>query len=76
MDKACWHIAGDLVVPENLSLAFLPRYSPRENRHSHCVLQTTGEIIDTCCDAWEWMLDQTGRLRSLCSYPSLELVSN
>src|SRR5690348_2939874 len=25
MDKAGWHTAGDLVVPENLSLVFLPR---------------------------------------------------
>jgi hypothetical protein len=28
MDKAGWHTAGDLVVPENLSLVFLPPYSP------------------------------------------------
>src|ERR1700755_511786 len=62
MDKAGWHTAGDLVVPENLSLVFLPPYSPelnpierlwlhlRDNRLSHCVFQTTGEIVDTCCD--------------------------
>jgi hypothetical protein len=25
MDKAGWHTSGDLVVPENLSLVFLPR---------------------------------------------------
>lgn len=25
-DKAGWHTAGDLVVPENLSLVFLPPY--------------------------------------------------
>ena len=24
MDKAGWHTSGDLVVPENLSLVFLP----------------------------------------------------
>jgi transposase len=88
MDKAGWHTAGDLVVPENLSLVFLPPYSPelnpierlwlylRDNRLSHCVFQTTGEIVDTCCDAWNWLLDQTGRIRSLCSYPWLEPVSN
>ena len=60
MDKAGWHTAGDLIVPENLSLVFLPPYSPelnpierlwlhlRDNRLSHCVFQTTGEIVDTC----------------------------
>ena len=64
LDKAGWHTSGDLVVPENLSLVFLPPYSPelnpierlwlhlRDNRLSHCVFQTTGEIVDTCCDAW------------------------
>jgi len=31
MDKAGWHIAGDLVVPSNLSLVFLPPYSPELN---------------------------------------------
>ena len=49
MDKAGWHTAGDLVVPGNLSLVFLPPYSPelnpierlwlhlRDNRLTHCV---------------------------------------
>jgi len=31
MDKAGWCTAGDLVVPENLSLVFLPPYSPELN---------------------------------------------
>ena len=87
MDKAGWHTSGDLVVPENLSLIFLPPYSPelnpierlwlhlRDNRLSHCVFQTTGEIVDTCCDAWNWLLGQTGRIQSLCSYPWLERVN-
>ena len=88
MDKAGWHTSGDLVVPKNLSLVFLPPYSPelnpierlwlhlRDNRLSHCVFQTTGEIVDTCCDAWNWLLGQTGRIRSLCSYPWIERVSS
>jgi transposase len=31
MDKAGWHTASDLVAPENLSLLFLPPYSPELN---------------------------------------------
>ena len=31
MDKAGWHTAGDLVAPDNLSLVFLPPYSPELN---------------------------------------------
>ena len=71
MDKAGWHTAGDLVVPGNFSLVFLPPYSPelnpierlwlhlRDNPLSYCVFQTPGEIVDTCCDAWNWLLGQT-----------------
>ena len=87
MDKAGWHTAGDLGVPENLSLVFLPPYSPelnpierlwlhlRDNRLSHRVFRTTEEIVDSCCAAWNWLLGETGRIRSLCSYPWLVRVS-
>jgi DDE superfamily endonuclease/Protein of unknown function (DUF3631) len=56
MDKAGWHTAGDLVVPDNLSLVFLPPYSPelnpieglwlhlRDNRLTHRVFHTTEDI--------------------------------
>jgi transposase len=83
MDKAGWHTAGDLVVPKNLSLVFLPPYSPelnpierlwlhlRDNRLTHRVFRTTEDIIDGCCNAWNWLLGETGRIRSLCSYPWL-----
>jgi len=68
MDKAGWHTAGELRVPENLSLVFLPPYSPelnpierlwlhlRDNRLFHCVFHTTEEIIDSCCQAWNCLL--------------------
>jgi transposase len=84
---AGWHTAGELRVPENLTLVFLPPYSPelnpierlwlhlRDNRLSHCVFQATEGIIDSCCEAWNWLLAQAGRIRSLCSYPWLEQVS-
>jgi transposase len=51
-------------MPENLSLVFLTPYSPelnpmerlwlnlRDNRLSHHVFQISGEIVTTCCDAW------------------------
>jgi transposase len=87
MDKAGWHIAGDLVVPANLSLVFLPPYSPelnpierlwlhlRDNHLTHRVFAGTAEIIDACCDAWNRLLAETGRIRSLCSYPWIEKVT-
>jgi transposase len=87
MDKAGWHIAGDLVVPANITPVFLPPYSPelnpierlwlylKDNQLSHRVFDGTAEIIDACCDAWNRLLAETGRIRSLCSYPWLANVS-
>jgi hypothetical protein len=35
MDQAGWHIARDLVVPDNMRLMFLPPYSPELNPAEH-----------------------------------------
>lgn len=35
MDKAAWHTAGKLEVPENIKLLFLPPYSPQLNPVEH-----------------------------------------
>ena len=35
MDQAGWHIAGELVVPQNMRLLFLPPYSPELNPAEH-----------------------------------------
>jgi transposase len=35
MDQAGWHIAGELVVPDNIHLVFLPPYSPELNPAEH-----------------------------------------
>ncbi len=35
MDQAGWHLAGELVVPENMRLVFLPPYSPELNPAEH-----------------------------------------
>jgi transposase len=82
MDKAGWHTSGDLVVPESLSLVLLPPYSPelnpierlwlhlRDNRLSHCVFQTTDEIVDSCCDAWNWCSAKPGGFNPCAPIPS------
>jgi len=87
MDKAGWHIAGDLVVPANITPVFLPSYSPelnpierlwlylKDNQLSHRVFDGPDEIIDACCDAWNTLIAETGRIRSLCSYPWLQKVT-
>ena len=65
---------GQAVAPGAHGLVLMDK-AGWHNRLSHCVFQTTGEIVDTCCDAWNWLLGQTGRIQSLCSYPWLERVS-
>src|SRR5512143_867996 len=86
LDQAGWHTAGDLVVPANLSLVFLPSYSPelnpverlwlylKENWLSARLFDSLDAIIEACCHAWNRLLAQTGQIRSLCAYPWLPQV--
>ena len=81
LDGAGWHGANALVVPPNVNLVPLPPYSPqlnpmervwlylRERHLSLRLLADTEAIVDACCDAWNALLDQTDRLRSLCFQP-------
>jgi hypothetical protein len=79
MDRAGWHIAGALAIPSNLTPVFLPAYSPelnaiervwlflRERFLSHRLWPSYDDILDACCAAWNALLDDTGRIRSLCN---------
>ena len=79
MDRAGWHIARELDIPSNLTLVFLPAYSPelnaiervwlylRERFLSHRLWPSYDDILDACCAAWNALLDDTGRIRSLCA---------
>jgi hypothetical protein len=80
MDRAGWHVARDLAIPSNLTPVFLPPYSPelnaiervwldlRERFLSHRLRPTYHDILDACCSAWNALLAETGRIRSLCSF--------
>jgi transposase len=79
MDRAGWHIARDLMMPANLTPVFLPPYSLelnsiervwlslRERILSHRLWPTYHAIVDACCAAWNALLDEAGRIRSLCA---------
>ncbi|HWB52090.1 MAG TPA: hypothetical protein VG651_23480 [Stellaceae bacterium] len=66
----------DLVVPDNITPVFLPPYSPefesdraallylKDSRLTHRVFSGT-EIVEACCDAWNALLAETGRIPSL-----------
>ncbi len=73
------HKAGELNVPENLSIMFIPPYSPelnpveniwqflRQNYLSNRVFETYENIVDACCEAWNKLTAETGRITSIVS---------
>jgi NADPH-dependent ferric siderophore reductase len=79
MDRAGWHIAHKLNWPDTITPLHLPPYSPelnpiervwlylRERFLSHRHFHTYDAIIDACCDAWNALLTETGRIASLGS---------
>src|SRR4051794_6329818 len=77
LDQAGWHIAGALAVPENITLLPLPPRSPelnpvenvwlflRDNWLSNRVFAGYDDIVTHCCDAWNELMDQPWRIRSI-----------
>ena len=79
MDGAGWHKTGALNVPENLSILFLPPYSPelnpteniwqflRQTYLSNRVFENWQAIVDACCDAWNRLTAEPGRIKSIAT---------
>ena len=87
LDQAGWHGAKALAVPANITLVPLPAYSPelnpvervwlylKERFLSHRLLADYEAIADAACNAWNRLLTQAGRIKSLCSYPWIPQVN-
>ena len=80
VDRAGWHKqGGKLRVPSNVSLLYLPSYSPelnpqenvwqylRQNQLSNRVFETYNAIVDACCDAWNSLMGQPERITSIAA---------
>lgn len=80
LDGAGWHqTGGRLRVPDNISLLPLPPYSPqlnpvenvwqflRQNQLSNRVFDTYRAIVEACCDAWNALIAEPGRITSIAS---------
>ena len=77
MDRAGWHCAKDLVVPDNLTLVLLPARSPelnpveniwqfvRDNWLSSRVFGSYTDLVDHCCYAWNRLIDQPWIIMSI-----------
>ena len=82
LDGAGWHqTGGKLHLPHNTSLLKLPPYSPelnpveniwqflRQNQLSNRVFDNYDAIVDACCDAWNALTAEAGRIRSIATRP-------
>ena len=79
LDRAGWHRAAALVVPDNISLVLLPSYSPelnsvenvwqylRANWLSISVFDDYDAIVTACCAAWNRFADQPDLVSSITS---------
>jgi len=77
MDKAPWH--RSLKVPANITIVYLPSYSPelnacenvweylKNNFLSNRVFNTMEDIMDACCNAWMMLTNEQGRIKSIAS---------
>ena len=77
LDRAGWHTTPALVVPNNITLIFLPSRSPelnpvetiwqylRGNWLSNRVFDTYDDILDAACDAWRRLIAQPETIISI-----------
>ena len=83
LDRAGWRRAKRLVSPANVTPLHLPPYSPelgiervsfylRERFLTHRGVDHAEATIDACCQAWNRLLAETGRLQTLAALPGLQ----
>jgi hypothetical protein len=77
LDRAGWHTTPELVVPNNITLIFLPSRSPelnpvetiwqylRGNWLSNQVFDSYDDILDAACDAWRRLIAQPETITSI-----------
>lgn len=86
IDRAGWHVSLRLTVPENIRLIPLPAHSPELNPVEHVweevrekgfhnrVFKTLDEVEDRLCEELVALSMDSQRLRSLTSFPYLDIT--
>jgi DDE superfamily endonuclease len=76
-DKAAWHTTRKLKIPENLTMVPLPPACPelnaaeniwqyvRNNYLSNRIFEGYNAIVDACESAWNKLLKEPGRIKSI-----------
>ena len=87
LDRAGWHGSNALTLPASITLVPLPAYPPelnpvervwlylKERFLSHRLLAGYGAIVDAACNAWNRLVAEAGRIKSLCSYSWIPQVN-
>jgi hypothetical protein len=77
LDRAGWHTTGNLMVPKNLTLVFLPSRAPelnpveniwqylRQTWLSARVFDTYEAVVEAACEAWNKLLAQPATITSI-----------
>jgi len=78
LDNASYHKSEKLIIPSNITLIFLPPYSPelnpveqiwwylRQYYTANYCFKSLDDAFDICSDAWQAFIAQAGRVQSLC----------
>jgi transposase len=78
-DRAPWHTTTKIKIPHNISLLFLPPYSPelngvekiwdfmRQHELANRAFNSYDEIEEACCVAWKAIINEPGRITSISS---------
>ena len=87
MDQAGWHIAGDLVVPDNMRIVLLPPYSPelnpaehlwkalREDCFANTVFPSLGAVEDALAAGLRALESDTDRTQKLTGFDWIASIS-
>lgn len=79
MDKAGWHLANDLDIPQNITIVKLPPYSPELNpmeqvfqqlrklKLSNACYRDYEDIDIACTEAWNDFIQVKGNIKRLCT---------
>lgn len=77
MDKAGWHLAKELKIPKNITIVYLPSYSPELNpmeqvfqqlrklKLSNACYASYEEIDQACVEAWNSFVSIKGNIKRL-----------
>jgi len=86
-DQASWHKTPKLKVPSNISLVFLPPYSPELNpieqlwqqlkhkRLANRCFKDYSDVLDSAAQAWKEFVQIPGNIKKLCSRSWAALAS-